>query len=112
MSEKITYKIGQILTSEYDVEVEKALSGNKVIIPTGNKIIIGADNFAHHLKSGMIQPLAENIEVKGYDTKGIAEYIFSSLSRFYPIGEMFEGYEVDEKEFISDIKYTLDEIGF
>lgn len=112
MTEKTTYKIGQILTSEYDVEVRKALSEDKMIVPKGNKIIIGADKLAHHFRNGMIQPLAENIEVKGYDTKGIAEYIFSSLSRFYPIGEMFEGYEVDEKEFISDIKYALDEIGF
>lgn len=27
------YKIGQILTSKEDVEVEKALSGEKVVIP-------------------------------------------------------------------------------
>lgn len=112
MEEKTTYKIGQILTSNYDVEVEKALSGDKVIVPKGNKIIIGADNMAHHLRNGMIQPLGENIEVKGYDTEGIAEFIFSWISRFYPIDEMFEGYEVDEKEFKSEIEYSLDEIGF
>ena len=27
------YKVGQILTSKEDVEVEKALSGEKVVIP-------------------------------------------------------------------------------
>ena len=54
MSKKTTYKIGQILTSNCDVEVEKALSGDKVVIPKGNKIIIGADNLAHHLSNGMI----------------------------------------------------------
>lgn len=112
MEGKTTYKIGQILTSNCDVEVEKALSGDKVVVPKGNKIIIGADNLAHHLRNGMIQPLAENIEVKGYDSEGIAEFIFSWVSRFYPIDEMFEDYEVDEKEFISEIEYALDEIGF
>lgn len=39
------YKIGQILTSNCDIEVEK-MFGEKVIIPKGNKIIIGADEYA------------------------------------------------------------------
>lgn len=112
MEEKTIYKIGQILTSKCDVEVEKALSGDKVIVPKGNKIIIGSDNMAHHLRNGMIQPLGENIEVKGYDVEGIAEFIFSWISRFYPIDEMFEDYEVDKKEFVSEIECALDEIGF
>lgn len=109
--EKTTYKIGQILTSNCDVEVEKALSGDKVVIPKGNKIIIGADKLAHHMRNGMIQPLGENIEVNGYDSEGIAEFIFSWMSRFYPIDEMFEDYEVDEKEFKSEMEYALEEIG-
>ena len=70
------YKIGQILISSRDVEVEKALSGEKVIIPKGNKIIIGADKLAHHIRDGMIQPLADGSEVDGYDDTGIAKYIF------------------------------------
>ncbi len=111
MSEKKTYKIGQILTSNCEMEVEK-MFGEKVVIPKGNKVIIGADNLAHHLRNGMIQPLGENIEVKGYDAEGISEFIFKWLSRFYPIDEMFEDYEVDEKEFKSEIEYALDEIGF
>ena len=57
------YKIGQILTSTEDVEIEKALSGEKVKIPKGNKIIIGADKFAHHIRNGFIQPLAEGFEI-------------------------------------------------
>lgn len=109
---KTTYKIGQILTSNCDVEVEKGLFGDKVVIPKGNKIIIGADKRAHHMKNGMIQPLAENIEVKGYDVKGIAEFIFSWMSRFYPVEEMLENYDINHKEFISEIECALDEIGF
>ncbi len=111
MSEKKTYKIGQILTSNCEMEVEK-MFGEKVVIPKGNKVIIGADNLAHHLRNGMIQPLGENIEVEGYDVEGIAEFIFSWISRFYPIDEMFEDYEVDKKEFVSEIECALDEIGF
>ena len=70
------YKIGRILTSNQDVEVEKALSGEKVVIPKGNKIIIGADKLAHHLRTGMIQPLG-TAEVEGYDSEGLAEYLSS-----------------------------------
>lgn len=53
------YKIGQILTSKVDTEVELALSEEKVIIPKGNRIIIGGDKLAHHIRNDMIQPLAE-----------------------------------------------------
>ena len=42
----MAYKIGQILTSKEDVEVEIALSGKKEIVPKGNKVVIGADGFA------------------------------------------------------------------
>ena len=112
MSEKIKYKIGQILTSNCDVEVEKALSGDKVVIPKGNKIIIGADNMAHHLMNGMIQPLAENIEVKGYDANGISEFIFKWISNQFPLIEMLEHCEVDKEEFRYEIESALDEIGF
>lgn len=109
---KTTYKIGQILISNCDVEVEKALSGDKVVIPKGNKIIIGADKLAHHLRGGMIQPLAENIEVKGYDTNGISEFIFKWISNQLPIVEMLEYCEVDKEEFIYEIESSLKEIGF
>jgi hypothetical protein len=106
------YKIGQILTSNTDVEVEKALSGEKVVIPKGNKIIIGADKFAHHIRNGMIQPLPEGTEVKGYDAKGIAEYLYAKLSCMFAIDEMLEEYEQTEEEFINEIEYFLDDIGF
>lgn len=106
------YKIGQILTSNQDVEVEKALSGEKVVIPRGNKIIIGADNLAHHIKTGMIQPLGDDAEVKGYDTKGIAEYLYTYLRFRFEIDEMLEGYDDTKERFIEEISFALDEIGF
>ncbi len=112
MSEKTTYKIGQILTSNRDIEVERELSGEKVIIPKGNKIIIGADKLAHHMMNGMIQPLSENIEVKGYDTNGISEFIFKWMSNQLPLIEMLEYCEVDKEEFRYEIESALKEIGF
>lgn len=112
MEEKTIYKIGQILKSECDVEVEKAISGAKVIIPKGNKIIIGADKLAHHMMNGMIQPLEENIEVKGYDTNGISEFIFKWLSNQLPLIEMLGYCEVDKEEFRYEIESALKEIGF
>lgn len=58
------YKVGQIITSTREVELETALSGKKVKVPTGNKVIIGADKLAHHIYNGMIQPISEEIEIK------------------------------------------------
>ena len=105
------YKIGQILTSNKDIVVEKALFGDKVTIPKGNKIIIGADKLAHHIRDGMIQPLADGSEVKGYDSSGLAEYIFMCMKAHLPITEWMEDYEISKNEIIEEIEYALDEIG-
>lgn len=107
----MTYKVGQILTSKFDVEVEIAITGEKVVIPMGNKIIIGPDKFAHHIRTGMIQPLGENAEIKGYDSRGIAEYLVEKLKCF-PINEMLEDYNIEESELVDEIEYFLDDIGF
>ena len=106
------YKVGQILTSKEDVEVEKALSGEKVIIPKGNKIIIGADKLAHHIRTGMMQPLPEDSEIHGYDASGIAESIYTYLRKHFEIDEMLEGYDDTKERFMEEIEYALEEIGF
>lgn len=108
----MSYKIGQILISNQDVEVEIALSEEKVVIPKGNKIIIGADGFAHHIRNGMIQPLKEGSEVKGYDTKGIAEYLFIALRYSLGIDDMLEFCDCTKEQFIDEIDYALNDIGF
>lgn len=105
------YKIGQILISSRDVEVEKALSGEKVIIPKGNKIIIGADKLAHHIRNGMIQSLADDAEVEGYDASGIAEYIYICLKAHLPVDEWMEYYEISKDNIVEEIECALDEIG-
>lgn len=105
------YKIGQILAFSQDVEVEKALSGGKVVIPKGNRIIIGADQFAHHLRDGMIQPLGD-ATVQGYDTTGLAEYLLLVLKSRFPVSEMMEEYGIEDKEIQDEIECALDDIGF
>ena len=105
------YKIGQILTSNKDIVVEKALFGDKVTIPKGNKIIIGADKLAHHIRDGMIQPLADSSEVKGYDSSGLAEYILICLRAHFPVDDWMEEYGISEDEIIEEIECALDEIG-
>lgn len=106
----IVYKIGQILTSNQDIEVEK-MFGEKVVIPKGNRIIIGGDNFAHHISNDMIQPLGEGISVKGYDSSGLAEYLYLYLRSHFHIEEMLEDYDETEKHFLQELEYALDEIG-
>ena len=106
------YKVGQILTSKEDVEVEMALSGEKVIIPKGNKIIIGADNLAHHIRNGMMQPLPEDSKVNGYDASGIAEYLYTYLRNHFLIDEMLEECGDTKERLTEEIEYALEDIGF
>lgn len=105
------YKIGQILVSKEEQVLEKALSGEKEIIPKGSKVIIGADKMAHHIRTGMMQPLGE-AKLHGYDTKGIAEYLCICLKKHFEIDEMLEGYNDTEEHFIEEIECALEEIGF
>lgn len=108
----MNYKVGQILVSKTDIEVEKALSDEKVIIPKGNRIIIGADKLAHHIKTGMIQPLQEDSDVIGYDKYGLAVYLYMYLKNHFELDEMLEGYDETKENFIEEIESALDEIGF
>ena len=109
---KKEYKTGQILISKYDMEAETELSGEKIIIPKGNKIIIGADNFAHHISTGLIQPLGDNAVVKGYDAEGISMWLYIYLCRYCEINDMLEDCDDTKEHFMEVIKSGLNEIGF
>ncbi|MBQ8218561.1 MAG: hypothetical protein IJZ79_02325 [Bacilli bacterium] len=106
------YKVGQILVSTEDVEVEKALSGEKVVIPKGNKIIVGPDKLAHHIRTGMKQQMPEDAEIDGYDANGLASYLYLYLRNHFEIDEMLEGYDDTKENFIEEIEFALEEIGF
>lgn len=106
------YKIGQILTVKRDFNVEMAFSDEKRTILKGAKIIIGPDRLAHHLRDDCIQPLAEDAELDGYDTHGIAEYLYQRISQHFPIDDMLEQYDDTKESLIEEIECALDDIGF
>ena len=94
------YKIGQILTAKKECELELGISGRKIKIPKGNKIIIGADKLGHHIKTGRMQPLQ----------KGLAEYLYIVMNNQLPLQEMLDGEEITKEECIEAIEEALDEI--
>ena len=59
-----------------------------------------------------MQPLGEDVEVKWYDTNGLAEYLYLHLRNHFEIDEMLEGYDDTKERFIEEIKYALEDIGF
>lgn len=111
MKNKTIYNIGQILTANKDIEIERCL-GSKDIIKKGTKIYIGADNLAHH-KDGTIQPLGDSAEVKGYSVSGLADFIWLYIRKFTPIDEnVLEDYN-ETPECVKDaIMDALEELGF
>lgn len=105
------YKIGETFTVQSDYEGTLALSETKKTVRKGSKIIIGADRLAHHVNDGMIQPLAEDAEVKGYDAKGLSEYILLCLTAHYPIDEVLEEYDISKDDVIERLEYAFCELG-
>lgn len=109
MSKKI-YNIGQILTAQKDIEIERCF-GTKDTIKKGTKIYIGADNFAHH-RDGTIQPLGEDIDVKGYSVSGLAEFIWLYIKNYTPIDEdVLEEYDETSDCVKNSIMDALEELG-
>lgn len=108
-----TYHIGQIVKTVEDQEVEGFL-GNKRIIPKGSEAIIGADNLVYHMKRNCIQKLPEDAEVKGYDCEGLAKYIVNRLEATFgdELEEALEGSCILMSDFVNEIEFALDDIGF
>lgn len=104
-----TYKIGQILVSKREMEVETSW-GRKDVIPKGNKVIITAHRLGHHIRNGMKQPLPKDDVVKGYDVQGLTEYLFMCMERDLPMEDMLFGGDVTEEDVKEVIEEALDEI--
>ena len=104
-----TYKIGEILVSQRETELETNW-GRKDVIPKGNKVIITAHGLGHHIKNGMKQPLQEDDVVKGYDTEGLAEYLFMCMKKDLPMEDMMYDYDLTEKDIKEVIEEALGEI--
>ena len=113
----VNFKVGEMMTLYSDVEFKDSL-GNKTLAKKGTKIWIGADSLAHY-QNGSIQPLPENVTVKGYDDRGITERIFTQLKTDFPLFEEFcmkykdkDGIRIISSEDIKEsIKYALKELG-
>ncbi len=105
------YKIGQIIALNQDTESKKALFGEEVVIPKSYRFIIGADGIPHHIYEAMFQPLGD-VEVEGYDTKGLAEYLLVALEASFPLDDMLADFHIAEERFKEEIEYALDDIGF
>ncbi len=111
MGNKTIYNIGQILTAKEDIELEGVL-GTKKTVKKGTKIYIGADCFAHH-RDGTIQPLGDNVEVKGYSVNGLTDSIWLYIRNFTPIDEnALEDYDETPECIKNAIMDALEELGF
>lgn len=108
---KTIYNIGQTLTSQQDIEIERCL-GTKDVIKKGAKVYIGADKFAHHA-DGTIQPLGNNAEIKGYSVTGLADFIWNYIKTDTPIDKYsLEEYGETPDCIKNAIMDALEELGF
>lgn len=105
------FKYGQLMVSNQDIVIEKALSGDKVTIPKGSRVVVGFDGLAHHLDNGFIQPFAKNCTLAGFSSSGIVEVVMDCLFNRFPMEEMCEGYDVKQEEIRQEILDALEEIG-
>ena len=109
MSEKI-YNIGQVITANRDIEIERYL-GTKDIIKKGTKIYIGADNFAHH-NDGTIRPLWDYTKVNGHSVNGLAEFIWLYIRNNTPVDEdLLKEYDETSDCIKEAIMDALEELG-
>ena len=105
------YRYGDLLVSRQETKLELAISGKEVTVPAGNKVVVGFDGFAHHLRDGRMQAFEGGTRLHGFSSSGVIEAIMNTLSRELPFEGMLEAYDVTEEEFRSTLEYALDEIG-
>lgn len=106
-----TFHFGQILVSKHETVLEDCLTGEKKIVPKGNRIVVGFDGFAHHLTDGQIQPFSETIKLKGLSSSGIIEVVHNCLFHNFQFRKMYESYEVDPDDICKELVSALEEIG-
>lgn len=104
------YGIGQKLVFAEDRIQAKAF-GHSTLIRKGTPVFIGADKrFAHYL-NGDIQPLGDSIQVQGYNTDGLAEWVYEYVSGQMPLDDMIEEYGETKENFIKIVSEALQELG-
>lgn len=105
------FKYGQLLVVTQDTTLERALSGDTVVIPKGSKVVIGFDELAHHLRDGSIQSLGEGTRITGVVNNGIVEIVCQYLAARLPLKEALEEYDVTLNEVKEVIEEALEKIG-
>lgn len=84
----------------------------KDVIKKGTKIYIGADKLVHYT-DGTIQPLGDNMEIKGYSVTGLADFIWTYIRTFTPVDEHYlKEYEETPKCIKNAIMDALETLGF
>lgn len=106
------YKIGQLLIAKRDIEIESELTGTKITVPKGSKVIIGPDRLAHHYNNGKCQNIAKDAVVEGYDVIGLADYLYTMLNSRYDLDQHLEDQDCTKYDFMDSIAEYLREIGF
>jgi len=95
------YNVGQIVTATEDIEVVGCFSDEKQVIKKGTKGWVTASKGcpALYLENGSTFLLdKENTELIGFDSEGLAEWIFRHLRNRTHIDDMMEDYDVDEDD--------------
>lgn len=105
------YNIGQELVLTDELETEGAF-GKKVIRKKGTKLYVTARKkpVMAMYPNGNIQ-IIDEAEVEGFSVVGIAKYLYQYLSRQFPMDELLEGYDIEEKEFKEAIEDALEDLG-
>lgn len=94
--EKVIYNVGDVLVS---INNNYSVNG-----------YVGADNNIHY-ENGEIELLKSNFRTKGYNTDGIATWIYKCLLSEIPIQDMLEDYDESKTKFIKCISNSLKELG-
>lgn len=107
MGEK--HKIGQEII--FKAHECKTFGGNVKTVKDGDKGIVKSDGFVLYLTGEARGIIAKtDFEVKGYDTKNIADMITHRLIRSYGIDNFLDDEEIELQEFKEEIEDILSDI--
>lgn len=110
---KTKYNIGQKITLNKDIELKSPLTGNIKNLKEGTRAWFTASdgNPSLCLEGGKYILLDKDcFQPIGYDTEGLASYLYYYLETCFPIQQMLDEYEVSPKDFEEFIAEGLKEL--
>lgn len=105
------YKAGQMVTLGKQIELENAITKEKVIIEPGATGFVTASGFVHitgpseHF--GNVIKLNNDCIVDGHDTTAIAKRIAMTTFGRYNLDDLLDDYEIDYDDFQDTIEGVL-----